>query len=151
MKKNQQWQELAELKEKEADEAKRDSAKLKESLVFDRKFSAIREAALAAGIRKEAVSDLELLDLSEVQIETTSTGRINIIGADKTVDRLKTLKPHWFGNKGNKVNSDIPDVQTSGSVTMKQIYEAEKKAKESGDYAPYKQALIKYKQQLRNN
>lgn len=151
MKKNQQWQELAELREKEAKEAREEKERLKESLVFDKKYSAVKEAAMAAGIRKEAVNDLELLDFSDVQIETTSTGRINILGADKAVDRLKTLKPHWFGGKGNKVNSDVPDVQTGGQITMKQINEAEEKAKKSGDYAPYKQVLAKFRQQLRNN
>jgi hypothetical protein len=151
MKEKEQWKELAELREKEAEDLKKEKTKIQESLIYDKKYSAVKEAALAAGIRKEAVTDLELLEFSEVQIETTSTGRINILGADKAVDRLKTLKPHWFGSKGAKINGDIPDVQTGGKITKTQVYEAESKAKKTGDYAPYKQILAKYSQQAKNN
>lgn len=147
LKKREEWQQVAEMKEKEAHDFRTRYESLQESLVNDRKFNAVREKALAAGIRQEALQDLELLDFDEVAIETTSTGRVNVIGADKAIQRLKTTRPYWFGRKTAGVNTDSPSVQGAQKITYEDIMKAEKKAKESGDYEPYKELVIKYRQQ----
>lgn len=147
MKSNEEWQKIAEMKEREAQEATEKATTLQESLVFNKKYEAVKSLALSRGLRQEAVADLDLIGFEDVQIETTSTGRINVLGADKAVDRLKALRPHWFGSRASNVNSDTPEVVAGEKVTYDQIYKAEKKAKESGDYAPYKALLRQYQNQ----
>jgi hypothetical protein len=147
MRQNEQWQELAKEHELKASELANENKTLKESLVFDKKYSAVKAAALSSGLRKEALSDLELIDLEGVEIETTSTGRINVLNADRVVEQLKTQRPHWFGRKGGNINSGDPEVVGSKEVTYDDLYKAEEKARKSGDYAPYKSLLMKFRQQ----
>jgi hypothetical protein len=103
---------------------------------------------MSLGLRKEAMDDLDMYDLSDVQIEYTNTGKVSVLGADKFAERLKTIKPHWFGSKTNKINSNSPETISGDMITKKQIFDAEKKAKETGDYAPYQRVLSLYKKQL---
>lgn len=150
LKASQRWQEVAEVKEREATEAKEETARLKKALVVDRKNQAIREAALKAGIRREALEDLDLIDLEDVTIETTSTGRVNVIGVPQAVQRLKTLRPHWFGNPAPGVNPETPGVSSAGGpVTVKDLMEAERKAKQSGDWSDYRGKLLQFQQAKR--
>ncbi len=147
LKEKQEWQKIAELKEKEASDKDQELTQLRSGIVYDRKFSAVREAALKSGILESALDDLEMLDFKEVAIETTSMGRINVIGADRFVSELKLKKPHWFGGKGSKVNSNSPETVGAKSITWEQLQEAEKKANKTGDYAPYEKVLRQYQLQ----
>jgi hypothetical protein len=150
LKAENKWKEIAESKEKEANEAKERADKLSNSYVNDRKFSAVEAAAMKLGLRPEAVSDLEGLDLSDLEVETTSTGKINVQGAAKFAERLKASKPHWFAEaKGDpNVNTGGTRVRDSnGQITAKQILEAEAEAKKTGDRAPYESLVKKYQQQ----
>jgi len=120
--KNQKWQELAELKEKEASDAIQERDKLKNAFVNKEKMSAIREAAIQAGLRKESIPDLRLIDFPEIKLETNSEGEFNAIGADKAVQRLKSLRPHWFQNAAPSINSSSPVVTGDGnSVSMEAV------------------------------
>jgi hypothetical protein len=149
LKEKEDWKKLAEIKEEEARVALEESNRLKTSFVNEKKFSAVKEAALKAGVISQAMSDLELLSLDDVQIETTSTGKLNVLGADDFVNRIKTLKPHWFGAVKTTVNSSIPGVTTSGSTTVSKddIIKLSLEASKSGDYTAYRQALVKFNQQ----
>jgi hypothetical protein len=115
LEKNNEWQRIAEMKQKETEEAQAERDRLKEAFVSREKSSAIREAALAAGLRKESVQDLRLIDFPEIKLETNSDGEFSVSGADKAVTRLKTLRPHWFSSAAPKVNTDTPQVTNSGS------------------------------------
>lgn len=148
MKEKQEWQKIAELKEKEASEKDQELNTLRSGLVYDRKFSAVREAAIKSGILESAIDDLEMLGFEEVAIETTSMGRINVIGADDFVSKLKLRKPHWFGKKGSKINSDSPETVGAKGFTYEDLQEAEKKANKTGDYAPYEKLLRQYQRQI---
>lgn len=66
------------------------------AVVDDKKMASIREFALKNNIRKEALDDLDMIDMSSVVVETTDQGRYNVLGAENFVDGLKALKPHWF-------------------------------------------------------
>jgi hypothetical protein len=150
MKSDNQFKELAEKMEKERDDAKAETANIKNSYLNDRKFSAVQAAAVKLGLRDEALSDLETLDLEDVETETTSTGKINVLGANKFAERLKTLKPHWFSDKkaDPNVNTGGTRVRDSaGQITVKQILEAEAEAKKTGDRAPYEALVRKYNNQ----
>lgn len=149
MKEQNQWKELAEQREKEAAEAKAETQKIQGSFLGERKFNAVREKCAALGLRPEAMSDLEMLDLSQVQIETTSTGKINVLGADKFSERLKALKPHWFADKQPpNVNSGGPRIDdTDGTITTDMILAAEAEARKTGDSTKYHNLFSKYQTQ----
>ena len=109
------------------------------------KRNAIRAAALKAGIRSEAESDLELIPLDGIEVEITSTGRFLVHGADSFVEDLKRKRPHWFRssqiptvNSGGASSSLSPDAE----LTPKALYELERK-----DPAKFKEAVKKYQQQ----
>ena len=77
------------------------------AVLDDKKMSSVREFALKHNIRKEALDDLDMIDMSSVVVETTDQGRYNVLGADSFVDNLKALKPHWF-------NDGTPPVVNNG-------------------------------------
>lgn len=149
LKENNQWKELAEAKELEAKSAREEKERIQNSYLAEKKYSAVREKCAALGLRPEAVSDLEMLDLESVQIETTSTGRLNVLGAEKFAERLKATKPHWFADKS------APNVNTKGSrvidsdgpVTPAAILAAEKEGRKSGDMSKYNELVKKYQTQ----
>lgn len=77
-----------------------DFNELRGVIVEDRKFSAIKDAALKAGMRPEAVNDLRLFDSSDVILETTSEGNVNVLGAELMVENLKKKRPYLFTTTG---------------------------------------------------
>lgn len=149
MKEQNQWKEIAEAKEREALEARDKAERVQSSFLSEKKYTAAREKCMALGIRPEALSDLEMLDLEQIQIETTSTGKINVLGADKFAERLKTTKPHWFQEKKTTtVNTDATRVfDTGGTVTPTMIMEAEKEFRKTGDRTKYEDLHKRYQQQ----
>ena len=147
LKEQQKFQELAEEFRQKAEAAEQESKTLKQSVVTDKKFSAIKEAALKAGIRKEALDDLELLDFDGVEIEATTMGNWSVHGADQFIERAKVTRPHWFGKKGTRINSSDPEVGAAGKVTFKDVMKAEKVAEETGDFAPLNALTRRYQQQ----
>ncbi len=143
------WKALAEANELKAKEAEDRSEKLQSSFLEGKKFDAVRLACEKLNLRAEAVGDLDALDLKDVVVETTSTGKINVLGADKFADRLKTLKPHWFEAKGKpNVNTRGTGVRDSdGPITPQTIYEAEKAGRKSGDMSKYNEMHLQYQKQ----
>jgi len=81
------------------------------AVVDDKKMASIREFALKNNIRKEALDDLDMIDMSSVVVETTDQGRYNVLGADSFVEGLKAQKPHWF-------NDNTPPVVNNGVGTF---------------------------------
>ena len=65
-------------------------------IVKTQQFNEVKAAAVAAGLRSEALEDLDLIDMSGVKVEATSTGRFLVSGAKERVESLKKEKPHWF-------------------------------------------------------
>lgn len=150
LKEQQEWQKIAEIKEKEAAEAVEEANKLKSSFLNTQKYNAIKSAALASGIRKEALNDLELLDFDDdVAIETTNTGKINVLGADAAIKKLKADRPYWFGKSMNSVNTDSPGVSSGGEITMEKLLKVKAAAGKSGDYKEYEKVLRAYQAQQR--
>jgi len=148
LKEKQEWQKIAELKEKEAQEAFEQSEMLKKAVITDKKMSAIRTAAMKAGVLDSALDDIDLISWNDVVVETTSTGKINVTGVEDAIKRLKLQKPHWFGKTASKINGRVPETKgSSGLVTAKDLVKLEKEAKESGDYSAYTAAYNNYKAQ----
>jgi hypothetical protein len=149
LKNSQEWEKYAKLKEDEADTFKQKFEGLQDNLVRSEKYSALKEAALKAGVRKEALPDLELVGFDEMVIETTNTGRMRVLGADSVVQKLKQDRPHWFRSGASNINPNMPEVVngSSNQVTYDQLKKLEVEAKKTGDYAAYQKAIIEFKKQ----
>lgn len=149
MKEQNQWREIAESKEREAAEAKAEAENTRKSYINGQKFSAFSAAADAIGLRPEARSDLELIDLEAIQIESTSTGKINVLGVDKVAEQLKRQKPHWFLEKQppnvNAANQRVHD--NTGTITEDMLFAAEKEAKKTGNMSQYVGLHKQYREQ----
>lgn len=149
LKETEQWKAVAEMKEKEALEALESANQIKGAYINDRKMSAIREAAQKAGIIPQALNDLEVLDKwADVTVETTSTGRVNVIGAEQALDKFKASKPYLFGKPVPKVNGTIPDVNTNPGkeVTWEELKKLKAKAQsgEKADEEAYAKAYMQF-------
>lgn len=153
LKAQEEWQKVAEIKEREAQEAIEKATRLEQSFLNNRKYDAIKAAALQNGIRKEALNDLELIDFDDdIAIETTSTGKINVIGAEAAVKKLKAQRPYWFGKSISGVNTDSPDVVTGEGVTIDKVMEAQakwRKSKSQTDMKNYQTLMEAYQKQGR--
>lgn len=151
LRENKSWQELSAIKEKEAQEAKARVEKLTSAFVNRERMNALREEAIKAGIKKESLADLRLLDFPELSIQTDSEGEVIISGADKAIQRMKTIRPYWFGNSTPAVNTTTPGVTNSGdgTISWETLTAANKKAEATGNYTEYKEMLLKYKAQLK--
>lgn len=144
LKEKQEWQKVAEAKEAEAAALKKklDDEKRVTTNYFKR--SELRQQALKAGIRENALDDLDLLPLEDITVETTSTGKINVLGADKSVERLKATRPHWFQDRTDPgVDGGTPTVTKASAVSMKDILKLQKEGKQS----EYEAALRSYQKQ----
>lgn len=146
MKEQNQWKELAEAREREAMEHKSKAEQIQQSYLNEKKFGALHSAVSKLNILPEALSDLDMLDLSSLEIETTSTGKINVLGADKFAERLKAMKPHWFQNKQPPaINGATQTVQdTAAPVTADAALKALKAGK-TEEYQRIMNALMKQK------
>lgn len=149
----QEWQKLAEARAKELNDIKLKHDEQKKTIVRNTKYEALKTQAQKAGIRNEALDDLDLLDYDEkLQIEFTNTGRHSVIGVESYIEEIKSKKPHWFGGANKSYNTSTPDVVDSGSsadVTIRDVIELEKKAKKTKDpkdMAAYEGAYKKYLQ-----
>lgn len=145
LKQKEEWQKFAQLKEQEAGEYRTKYEALQQNLVVEKKYNALKNEAVKLGLRQEAISDLELVDLSDIQIESTSTGKYNVLGAEKYAERLKAVRPHWFGGQTVNVNTSSVRVQGSESVDPKAILKAESEGRKSGDMSEYKRLISLYK------
>lgn len=145
----QDWQKIAEQNERDRIEVEGKYKGLQTAIISDKKMSAIKEAALKLGIRQDSLADLEFLPFDDVQVEMTTAGRVNILGAETAMTRLKTLRPHWFQDKNLNLNTNSPTTVTgdSGKVTMEELKKAELEAKKTGNYKKYQELLLKVKAQ----
>lgn len=146
---NQEWQKVAELHEKTAKEYEDKFTRFKSAVVQDKKLSAIREEAIRNGVRKESITDLGILDYPEVKLDTDNDGNFIVEGADKAIQRLKTLRPHWFQSDAPKVNAQSPSVTGAGNSTswddLKKLESEYKKNPNPANAEKYKSALLAFK------
>lgn len=149
MKEQEQFRELAEEYEQKMKNAEQESSSLKQAVLNDKKLTAVQQAVMKLGIRNEALSDLDMLSMDTLDIETTSHGRVNVLNADEFAQNLKLTKPHWFGRRSGNLNGSEPEVVHTGAVTLGMVKKAEQEYRKTGDSTKYETLLIKYKQQSR--
>lgn len=145
---NKQYEELASMYKTQLDQSTEHSKQLQDAIVNDKKFSAVREAAVKAGLRPEAIADLELVALDKVQVEKSDTGRVTVMGVDSLVDNIKLSRPHWFGSSKTSIAGSMPNVSSGGGlVTKEEIVKLSLDAKRSGDYTAYEQKMRQFQKQ----
>lgn len=152
MKDQEKWKDIAEIKIKEADEANEKTENMSRALQKREKMSSIRSAALQAGLRKDALDLLDLMEFPEVLIEATTLGNINIVGVSTAIEALKLKHPSLFGKKSGNLNGGLPEVVDGGMITIDHLLKAEDKARKSGsadDKAAYAKTNKLYQQQQR--
>lgn len=121
------WQELAEKYKSDLEQTKNQFTDFKGQMVNYEKSNAVKQAALKAGIMQESLEDLELLDLEGVEIETTSTGRLLVNGAEDFVESLKERRPHWFRNTNKpNLNNDFSNDFKEKTYSMTDIIKLQK-------------------------
>lgn len=147
MKKNEEWQTLAEENETKYLAEQKKTATILESIKSDKRANAITKEAAKLGIREEALEDLDLIDFSsDILIEQTDTGRYNVIGAAKAAQKLKEMRPHWFDASAPKFDSTTPTTTSTGQPSIQDIRAAEAEAKKTGDSTKYRELLLRFKQ-----
>lgn len=128
-------QDFKALAERYKAESEANSGKLREvNALIERsqKLAALERAALEAGIRPEAIDDLESLRLDTIQLETTSNGRFIVNGVKDFVEDIKSRKPHWFNKaKPPTVDSGGGGAKPTGDgkVTANDMIEMERKVR----------------------
>lgn len=150
---NKEWQALAEKRGKDLEQAEKKNKAILKSMIDDKKAAAVLSELQSLGLRTEAKSDFEHLDLSSVEVETTSTGKLNVLNAKGFAEGVKAIKPHWFGQASPAINSSVPrdqDNSTNGVITPEAIYAAEKQFRSSGkaeDQSKYQAMVAGYTKQ----
>lgn len=137
LKEQNKWQELAQLREKEANEFKEKYSGLQRAVVDEKKYSAIEKAALKKGVDPEYLAFVRDSVSSEVDIETTSAGNVNILGADESIEVFLSKYPK-FKVKGDapNINNGNPSLDLNDKrLSPKEILELQKK--DPGAYASY--------------
>ncbi len=146
LKAKEQWKTLAEQREAEVNDWKNKYEGTVKSTVNLTKMSALKDECMKLGLSDE--KDLEFLDLEDLQIETTNTGKMSVLGAKTFAERLKAIKPHWFRPTATVVNSSNPRiVDPSGPVSAQDVYAAEKawrNSKKPEDLQNYQEVHAKY-------
>lgn len=97
---------LIERYKKENIELKTKTETLKEGLLYSEKHRAVFSELKSLGLRDEAERYLENEDLKDIEVETTSKGRINVLGAkDWALDYKEKNKIFFDLGKNPKINS----------------------------------------------
>lgn len=100
LREKEDWKGLAEREKVRAEKLETDNKKLTDVFLRTQKYSAVKTAALEAGLLPEAMDDLDLLDIDGVTVEATNTGRYVVSGAKEFVEEIKGKKSHWFKKTG---------------------------------------------------
>jgi len=133
LKQANRYEELYNLEKQAHEDTRSKYTGFKESYVRDKKLSSVQYYAARMGLRDEAKDDLENIGLDDVQIETTSLGNINVLGAKEYVEELKLRKPHWFNDgKPPVINNGRPEmIHTKKEITARELLDLQSKDKDA--------------------
>lgn len=152
LKAQEKWKEFGTAKEQEAADWRKKYETLSTSHLERTKIEAVKAQCKALGLIDAAADDLEAMEFKDVVVETTSTGRVNVIGAKGAAERMKSLRPHWFQSTTQPpVNTKIPSANNGAgggeqkASAFDELNKLEAEAKKTGDYTQYQAALMKLK------
>lgn len=95
------------------------TAKLAESFFNDKKMSAIKQKAVQEGIVDSCLKWIDKADHAPVQIETTSTGSVNVLGVDEFIQAFKAENPTFFASKvAPNINNSAPGNSNAALSTV---------------------------------
>jgi hypothetical protein len=112
------WEES---EQKTASEKKRSDAVVA-SYVRDKKIGALKDAALAAGMKPEVIGDLAVIDTSDVTTDVIAgdgTIEVKISGVPEKIEALKLTRPWLFGTgKAPNINDNPSNSGAGGGQAI---------------------------------
>jgi hypothetical protein len=141
------YEKLAEFYKKQADENEQRYKGILESQVDFYKTNAVETELIKLGIKPDylAFAKRELEMSSDVEIETTTLGNVNVHGARTFAENFKNRYPDVFKGLGKpNINNASPNMGGSKTWTADEVLALEK-----GDPVQYKKALQEYSQQMK--
>lgn len=128
LKRNNQWKELYESERIKREESEIKVKNISANVVDNLMIREIEKAALQAGILSEALDDLQIFDKSMIEVETTSSGRINFHNVNEWVDSLKQKKPYLFKTgRAPNINTSQPGIAKPKEYTPSELLELQRK------------------------
>lgn len=128
LKEKENWKQLYETEFQKRQSYEGEIKNLKTSFVDNLMRKEIESVAMEMGIRKEALADLDLLDRGMIEVETTSSGKINFHNTKEFIQSLKQTRPYWFiENRDPKINTSNPKYIPDKVMSYDEILELEKK------------------------
>lgn len=152
LKEKEDYKSLYEQTVGQLDEERNRNKSLKDSVIYSEKYRAVYPQLKKMGFRDEAQNLLDMLDLKDLEVETTSEGRFLVSGVDQWAETFKAKYPYAFkqalGPTVNSPGSSLPPKEDK--LTPAKLFEIEKECRKKGDMAPYYDAFKKYNQSLRS-
>lgn len=147
---------LFETSEKEKGELQAKYDKLNRAVVHTARVGKVKEEAQKMGLRSEALSDIEDLDLDELEVKVGDNAIITVNGAREFTDRLKKVKGHWFKSPDDPAFNAGGGAGSGGGsgngaqITQAQFQEAFKNRNKSPEHmTKYRELAKKYDEQTR--
>lgn len=148
LKEQQNWKTLYEQTLEEKKKLEGQVKFMTEGQINSLKMSSLKNEAARLGLLDSAMEDLEMLDLSDLIVETTNNGKARVVNAQTYAEMLKSKKPHWFGSKAApQVNTSSPSI-VNGPVTQKTILELQTEFSKNPtpeNQKKLKDAILKFK------
>jgi hypothetical protein len=125
---------------KRAEEAEARTASLESSVTEGRRLQALLPALQKLGFRDDAQELLDMVDLNEIEIESTSKGRWTAHGVDAVARSVKERFPYAFGGgkvtglNGGTAGGGSGGKGDGGTWTAQRVNELEVKLKREGKY-----------------
>lgn len=136
---SEEHQKLAEHYRTEAETFKQKYNQTVESVITDKKISAVQRELNRHQVKEGYVDLITQMIGDDVIVEATSTGRHNVLGADKFVESIKETYPDMFIDpKAPNINNATGDYRQAAQLTGKQLAELKRK-----DYGAYLEAMKK--------
>lgn len=122
----QEYKSLWESEKKRAEEASQKAERIQSNYLNGVKRTAIEQEALKLGITENSLEFLNV-NTDMVELETTSTGNVNVLGASDYVESFKTRHPNLFKtNKAPNVHHGIPEMNKPKELSNTQILELQR-------------------------
>ncbi len=136
---SEEHQKLAEHYRTEAETFKEKYNQTVQSVITDKKISAVQRELSKHQVKDGYVDLITQMIGDDVIVEATSTGRHNVLGADKFVESIKETYPDMFIDpKAPNINNATGDYRQAAQLTGKQLAELKRK-----DYGAYLEAMKK--------
>ena len=148
LEKERNFEELYRKAREEADKYKKSAVEVKESYLNGLRSSAVETELSKLGIKAEYLAFAhQALDDGLVEVETTSAGNVNVLGAREFAEDFKSKYPDLFRQLGRPaVNTSNPGQSSGKAWSPAELVELQRT-----DPAKYKEAFQEYLKQRQRN